>query len=633
MKTIIITVLLAITTAYSQLPLPTQTSSLFSGSGNCINCHSSNGTNVLTYNGIDIAPVTGWRSSMMGNSSKDPLWRAEVAEEGLELPAYKNFIETTCTKCHAPMGYTQAKFDGQEFYTLNELKASPLANDGASCTLCHQIDAGNLGSDSSYSGGYKIAPVRKIYGPFSNPFSGPMINNVDYLPFFSPHVKSSELCATCHTLFTPYFNSQNQLGGYFPEQTPYLEWKNSNYSQNGVSCQNCHMPEINEGIDISLMPPWHNVLRSPYGKHDLVGANVYMQTLLRDNIDSLGLTTGPAFFDSTIQKTRTMLNNSTARLLITPSFSSNTLSVTITVENLAGHKLPTGIPLRRLWLHTKIINSNGITVFESGAWDANGEIIGKDTPFEPHHDTITSANDVQIYEAVLHNSDNQLTYTLLRAAGYLKDNRIPPAGFTSSHISYDSIKIYGIGSDTNFNRHADGSEGSGSDKVTYVVSGVPPDNYRVVAELCYQTVKPEIVHHLASLNAPDITKFIGIYNVSGNNPQVIARSEKNIVLTENPENYDVSSNGIKLIGTYPNPGNPGLHFRIEVSSPMIVEAGIYSLLGEKLDDIYYGNVEKGIRTFYWNGTSGKADFIPSGVYFYRITGENESITGKLVLLR
>ena len=35
----------------------------------------------MTVNGLDVSPVTYWRSTMMGNASKDPFWRAVVAEE------------------------------------------------------------------------------------------------------------------------------------------------------------------------------------------------------------------------------------------------------------------------------------------------------------------------------------------------------------------------------------------------------------------------------------------------------------------------------------------------------------------------------------------------------------------------
>ena len=58
--------------------------------------------------------VTYWRSTMMGNASKDPFWRAVVAEEVHRFPTLQQTIETTCTKCHAPMGYKEAIFNGAD---------------------------------------------------------------------------------------------------------------------------------------------------------------------------------------------------------------------------------------------------------------------------------------------------------------------------------------------------------------------------------------------------------------------------------------------------------------------------------------------------------------------------------------
>ena len=61
--------------------LPAQETTLFAGSGVCAFCHEG-----LLENGVDVSPVTLWRASMMGNSAKDPVWRAKVSAEGVVLP-------------------------------------------------------------------------------------------------------------------------------------------------------------------------------------------------------------------------------------------------------------------------------------------------------------------------------------------------------------------------------------------------------------------------------------------------------------------------------------------------------------------------------------------------------------------
>ena len=52
--------------------LPQDESSEFTGSGNCADCHSSDGTANTEY-GVDISMPTLWRSTMMANAAKDPI--------------------------------------------------------------------------------------------------------------------------------------------------------------------------------------------------------------------------------------------------------------------------------------------------------------------------------------------------------------------------------------------------------------------------------------------------------------------------------------------------------------------------------------------------------------------------------
>ena len=43
-----------------------------------------------------------------------------------QLSSASGMIESTCTKCHSPMGYTQAIYNGQSGYSMAELKQDPL---------------------------------------------------------------------------------------------------------------------------------------------------------------------------------------------------------------------------------------------------------------------------------------------------------------------------------------------------------------------------------------------------------------------------------------------------------------------------------------------------------------------------
>jgi mono/diheme cytochrome c family protein len=139
--------------------LPTNSSTLFSGSGNCAACHAPGVMNpnaLLNSRNQDISPTTLWRSTMMGNGAKDPLWQAKVKAEVAANPHLKEIIEDKCTTCHGPMGRTEAHFNGSSYYSLEELQDDSLALDGVSCTVCHQIKDDALGASGSFSGGYKI---------------------------------------------------------------------------------------------------------------------------------------------------------------------------------------------------------------------------------------------------------------------------------------------------------------------------------------------------------------------------------------------------------------------------------------------------------------------------------------------
>lgn len=613
------------------LPLPFGRTVMFSGSGNCAMCHTGDG-DVLSQNGVDISPPTYWRSTMMANSSKDPFWRAMVAEEVHNYPQLQQTIETTCTRCHAPMGYTEAIYNGQSNYSMAQLKSDPIANDGVSCTVCHQIKPDNFGSQNSYSGHYVIENDSVIYGPYENPETMVMNMVVNFLPVYSTHMNKSELCATCHTLFTPYLDNQGQIAGQFPEQTPYLEWKNSIYSAQNVQCQDCHMPVTYDPIDIATIPPSHQVLRSPYWKHEFVGGNVYMLKLLKNNIDSLGLTASAENFDSTIARAEFNLTQKALEVELTNSFENDSLNIFIKLTNKAGHKLPAGIPFRRMWIHLKVTDASNNIIFESGNWNSNGEIIGLNPDYEPHYDVIRSSDEVQIYEGVMVDVDGNVTQRLLRASQYIKDNRIPPAGFVSTHPSYDTTAIFGSAlTDPNFNKE-NVIEGSGSDIITYKIPAAANTNYTITAQVCFQSIKPKVVDYLSGINEPDVYKFVSMYNQLPNEPFVMKSISRSVV-TDVGSNFNLANNFF-LEQNYPNPFNPVTKIKFSVpfdeASQSNVILRVYDALGNEITELVNESRMPGIYEIEFDA----ADYnIPSGVYFYKLQiGEHKAVK-KFVLMK
>ena len=223
-----------------------------------------------------------------------------------------------------------------------------LAMDGVSCSVCHQIREEGLGLPSSYGGGYVIDALlpqgqRLAFGPYSvdDRQSDLMVAGSGYVPVQSLHIASSEMCATCHTLYTAYVDASGAVAGEFPEQVPYLEWFYSSYRRT-ASCADCHMPDAEGGVSIasSSVNP-----RSPFARHIFPGANPYILKMLQTFGDELGVTAEDEHFQESIEAGLALLGSQTAEIGVEEAqLIGSRLSAQIVVENLAGHKFPTAFP-------------------------------------------------------------------------------------------------------------------------------------------------------------------------------------------------------------------------------------------------------------------------------------------------
>jgi hypothetical protein len=313
----------------------------------------------------------------------------------------------------------------------------------------------------------------------------------------------------------------------FPEQMSYSEWENSDHAKTATlkTCQNCHMPKSN-GVKIATTP--RNLgTRNNFGKHDFVGANKLMLDIFNNNKTQLGVIAATADFNETIDKTQTMLNSSATIDRVSQSLGSdNNLNITLKINSATGHKLPSAYPSRRVVLHVTVKDASNNVVFESGKVNANGSIVGVDadenrTTFEPHYDLITSPEQVQVYEAIMGNNLNEVTYTLLRGMVYLKDNRILPTGFNKATAPND-IKVVGDAlNDANFV--------GGSDQITYRIPNLMGSNYTVEAELLHQPLAYSFAQDLFSEPSNEGDDFKTMFNASSSKTSRIALNTFSVV--------------------------------------------------------------------------------------------------------
>lgn len=504
--------------------LPTGYSYLFAGSGVCQKCHGYDTLGIASVdaNGDDVNVTDDWRATMMANSARDPFWRAKVSHEVLLYPQFKTEIEDKCTSCHAPMGNFNAKHLGALHYGISDMVGDSLALDGVSCLACHMQEQDLMGQ--SFSGLMQFDTFKNAYGPYLSPLVSPMLTETGYKPKFSAKMGKSEACADCHTLITETVDFDgNFTGDKFVEQATYHEWLNSAYNDT-ISCQGCHMPSLDKW-PVQIVTGAQTEPRSPFFLHELVGGNVTMLGLLRDNIEPLGLTAGPSQFNDVIQKTTAMLQNKTLLLdLQLLERNPDTAKFALKLTNLAGHKFPSGYPARRAFIQFVVETESGDTVFISGKMDGEYEVVGQNPTYEPHYQVISSEDEVQIYEMVLGDVNGDVTTVLVRAKSPIKDNRLPPLGFSTSHPAYDTTLIAGIGNDTDFN-HENGVEGSGSDMVYFHVpmSG-ELSLLKVTANVYYQPTPPKWMKEMFDETTTEIETFRTMFAAADRMPVLVKSS-------------------------------------------------------------------------------------------------------------
>ncbi len=517
--------------SFDGAPLADFSTAGFAGARQCSLCHNG----LVDQDGVDVSIDTHWRSTMMANAAKDPLWQAKVSSEVARNPVVREVIESKCATCHMPMAWTQANADGEATSILDSGYLDPAhplhaaAMDGVSCTLCHQIQNVGLGEQASFSGYYTIdtaavPPERSIYGPYPDPLAPQMQMHVGYTPVEGPHVREAGLCATCHTLYTPYVDAQGNVAGEFPEQMAYLEWKHSSFGGH-ASCQRCHMPAAKGSVIISTMPRGRMVQpREPFSQHHFVGGNAFMMDVFQRFGPELGLTAGKTHLDETLARTISRLGTGSARLEIDQAqVADGQLMVVLDVSSMAGHKLPTGFPSRRAWIHLTVTGADSKALFESGRPEADGSIAGSDADadaamYEPHYDLITDPDQVQIYESVMQDTEGQVTYTLLRGASYVKDNRLLPSGFEVATADEDIALRGGAAQDENFR--------GGGDRITYQVDlGGASGPYQISANLLYQAVSYRFTVDLCRDEGTLVERWCRYYEDADRTPTVVASAE------------------------------------------------------------------------------------------------------------
>jgi hypothetical protein len=503
-------------------PLSPKAAALFKTSDECVACHNG----LRSGDNEDVSIGTMWRSTIMANSARDPYFHAGLRREVMDHPSQAAEIQHECAGCHAPMLQRAAHTDGRMADVLsqlpirgdNPLPEHRLAADGVSCAVCHQISAERLGTRESFNGQFGMAAIgpepRQAFGPYAvNAGRARIMRSVTgFVQTEAPHIRESALCATCHTLYTKAHDAGGRIVGEFPEQMNFQEWQHSAFYGEQRSCQSCHMPDVPGLARIA------SVLGEPregLSRHLFVGGNFLVLRMLDRHRTDLGVEAPSSALEATASATIRQLQTDTATVTLLSERRRDAVVADVTVRNLTGHKFPTGYPSRRTWLHLTARDERGRVVFESGALGADGAIVGNDNDrdaatYEPHYDELRRPDQVQIYETIIGDQDNAVTTGLLRAARYLKDNRLLPRGFDKATAHAD-VAVHG-------DARTDRTFTDDGDRVRYLLPTAAAD---IQVELWYQPIAFRWAQNLRSYDAPEPRRFVDYFTAMADDSSVV----------------------------------------------------------------------------------------------------------------
>ena len=91
-----------------------------------------------------------------------------------------------------------------------------------------------------------------------------------------------------------------------------------------------------------------------------------------------------------------------------------------------------------------------------------------------------------------------------------------------------------------------------------------------------------------------------------------------------------------LLANYPNPFNPETWIPYQLSKPAEVSVSIHSAGGQLVRKLELGHLRAGIyhsksRAVYWDGRNELGESVASGIYFYTLTADDFTATGKMLI--
>ena len=101
------------------------------------------------------------------------------------------------------------------------------------------------------------------------------------------------------------------------------------------------------------------------------------------------------------------------------------------------------------------------------------------------------------------------------------------------------------------------------------------------------------------------------------------------VVVNNIDDAKEKPTEFRLYPNYPNPFNSATTFSFFLTEPNPIKFTIYNLQGQTVDELYYGNFDRGFHSVNWDAHEN----VGSGVYIYRLESPTEYHNGRCIYLK
>ncbi|MBM4165952.1 MAG: T9SS type A sorting domain-containing protein [Ignavibacteria bacterium] len=130
----------------------------------------------------------------------------------------------------------------------------------------------------------------------------------------------------------------------------------------------------------------------------------------------------------------------------------------------------------------------------------------------------------------------------------------------------------------------------------------------------------------------EITSGWGV-NRFGATEDVMVRAVVSVVSSDVRNYMQYLPKGYEVEQNYPNPFNPSTTIRVTLAKKSNIKVVVYDILGNEIKTLFNGNAQVGETKIIWDGTNRYGTSVHSGVFFYRVQGDNFSETKKMLLLK